>query len=344
MKVCLKMTVDSGSNLLLPKIPLRDSQELHEFNLKNQDAFLPYDQWWDVDHLTEQMAKACPNTHIVHPDDLNEKVTVKNTLEVSLTDDYFYSILQPYFWAGRPFRPWFDEHYASSRREIDNRATDSTAEGGITIVNIDSEFMAFNILNDPTGYDLKLWNDLARILRFRYEPRQIVDRLIKKINQPYYAVHFRTEGDSVWSSLEDQLQRNFKGLDDAWEKHGKLDETKPLIYVACGDEKQADRFVRAAKEHGWEATHKYSLMKDDQETEGMINDLPFDFQGAVDLGIMVRSGFFFGLGGSAMSFTVANYRDPTGHYRGSSFLLEDDDGARNHLFYDFDNPGYPCCL
>ena len=111
MKVCLKMTVDSGSNLLLPKIPLRDSKNLDEFNKANPDAFLPYDKWWDLDHLKEQMAKACPNTHILHPDDLYN-TTLKNTLDVFLKDDPSYSILQPFFWAGRPFKTWFDDHYA----------------------------------------------------------------------------------------------------------------------------------------------------------------------------------------------------------------------------------------
>ena len=230
-----------------------------------------------------------------------------------------------------------------AREKLNEPKTVSTKDG-ITVVNIDAMFMAFNVLNDPTRHDLRLWDDLARILRFRQEPRQIVDRLIKKIERPYYAVHFRTESDSVWSSVDEQLNRNFKGLDDAWEKHGQEGQIKPLVYVACGDESKADTFVTAAMEHGWEATHKYRLMKDDPGTIGMINDLPFDFQGAVDLGIMMRSGFFLGLGGSAMSFTVASYRDPTGHYRGSSFDLINDDGARSHLFYDFDNPGYPCCL
>ena len=76
----------------------------------------------------------------------------------------------------------------------------------------------------------------------------------------------------------------------------------------------------------------------------MINDLAFDFQGAVDLGIMVRAQFFLGIQGSAFSSTVGNLRDITGRYRGSSFDVRDDQGAHTHLFNDGDAELYACCL
>jgi hypothetical protein len=77
---------------------------------------------------------------------------------------------------------------------------------------------------------------------------------------------------------------------------------------------------------------------------GMIKDLAFDFQGAVDFGVMARAEFYIGITGSAFSSTVANARDTTGRYRGSSFDVYEDDGARSHLNTDGAASNYPCCL
>jgi hypothetical protein len=78
VKVCLKMAIDSGSNLILPTIPLRDSKDLLEFNFLNQDAYMVYDQWFDVDHLRDVMARSCPKMKILHPKELDAAVPVKN--------------------------------------------------------------------------------------------------------------------------------------------------------------------------------------------------------------------------------------------------------------------------
>ncbi len=131
------------------------------------------------------------------------------------------------------------------------------------------------------------------------------------------------------------------GLDAAWKKFGHSTQKKPVVYLACGDVEQAEKFVAAGAERGWEVTHKWKLLQDDPSTTEMVNSLAFDFQGAVDLAVMIRANFFFGITGSAFSTTISQLRDPTGRYRGSSLLLPDDAGARTHLFFDGDSGGYP---
>ena len=340
VKVCLKMTIDSGSHLILPKIPRRDTADMTRFNLFNPNSFIPYDQWFDAEHLKRVMARACPHTNIIHPDEIGTTVTVRESLGISLDEDPSYQRAHAIFWAGKTFREWFADHYAGARA----RMTEAPKEQGITVVTIDAEFMAFNIMNDASRNDLYLWNDLARVLRFPPTQREIVHRLLKSMNGPFYAVHFRAEKDNAWSTPAEQLRRTLEGLDKAWSRYGQHNTSKPKVYVACGDEEQANFFVAGAFEHGWTAVHKWTLLANDPTTEAMVNALPFDFMGAVDLGLMVKSDFFFGLGGSAMSYTAANYRDPAGHFRGSSFNLENDEGARNHLFEDLDSIGYSCCL
>lgn len=62
------------------------------------------------------------------------------------------------------------------------------------------------------------------------------------------------------------------------------------------------------------------------------------------MGVMVKSEFFLGITGSAFSSSIGNVRDRTGRYRGSSFLVWDDEGAHTHLFNDGDAGSYACCL
>jgi hypothetical protein len=117
-----------------------------------------------------------------------------------------------------------------------------------------------------------------------------------------------------------------------------------LVYLACGDQEQIEKFVLVGKARGWEITHKWQLAHSDPPTLKMINDLAFDFQEAINMGILIRSHFFLGSIGSAFSSTIGNARDATGRYRGSSFTMYDDGNARSHLFNDGDASLYACCL
>jgi len=345
VKVCLKMAVDTGSSLVLPAIPLRDSTDLTDFNFFNQDAYMTYDKWFDVDHLISNMAKACPKMKIIHPDQLDTSIPVKHTWNVEIGDAPGYHFPDSYFWVGRPFKTFFQEQFARRKAEFE-ASPEGKKKGkeGITIVTIAAPFLLFRITDDPTRCDLALWNDLALLVRFREQPRQIIDRLLSHMERPFYGVHFRVEKDNIWTPLDVQLATDLDSLDAAWAKFGNPGAQKPLVYLACGDLEQVKIFETAGKERGWEVVHKWAVAEGNEETLGMIKELPFDFQGAVDFGVMVRSEFYIGITGSAFSNTVANARDVTGRYRGSSFDVYEDEGARNHLNIGGEASSYPCCL
>lgn len=258
---------------------------------------------------------------------------------------------------------------------------------GPVVVGMRADFELFNVANDPTGHDRYFWDDLGRALRFLPEPRAIVDRLLRQISlgagagsdeqqqqqqPPYFAVHFRGEGDNMWASAEEQIRVDLDALDRAWALYGDdpaltgtaagggsssssskdKKRKKPPVYLACGDEGSLKAFVEAGKARGWEVTSKYALARamGGTETHDMIEALPFDFQAIIDLGMLVRSYFFIGIMGSAFSYTTANVRDPLTRYRGSSFEVLDDGGARTHMFPNADRHGdatmekYACCL
>jgi len=286
----------------------------------------------------------------VHPNQLDavtedgSGVQVKNRWQIDIGQAPGFVQFMSYFWAGRPFKSFFEEQLnkLENLQQLDPNHDDS--KRGITIISITSQFLVFRITDDPTGEDLRLWNDLGHLIRFNEVPRKIVNSLLKQIKGPFYGVHFRVEKDTIWSSLENQLKVDLDALDTAWTKYGNPTSPKPLVYLACGDQEQVEKFVEAGKERGWDVTHKWNLAATSPDTLNLINGLAFDFQGAVDMGIMVKSEFFLGITGSAFSSSIGNVRDGTGRYRGSSFLVWDDEGARTHLFNDGDAGSYACCL
>ncbi|OAA56362.1 hypothetical protein SPI_07973 [Niveomyces insectorum RCEF 264] len=398
VKVCFKMAVDTGSHLVLPRMPLRDSHNLREFNFLNGDAYLPYDQWFDAAHVRAQLADVCPRMRILDPEVLSDdrnpnhnasapvsagsadqpKIAVRRRLSISCGDAPFYQKIHSYFWVGRPFKTFFFDQFHKKQEAADAaeaeaaaaaaNATDSDSDSaavvpraasnpdGITVVDIDSEFLLFRITDDPTRRDLRLWTELAHLVRFRADVRAVVATVLARLPPAanYFGVHFRAENDSIWSPAEHQLAVDLDALDRAWTQFGNAGETdagaaaadKPPVYLACGDPEQIKQFEAAAAARGWTTTDKWKLAAaggSDTETTDAINRLAFDFQGAIDLGVMLRSRFFIGVQGSAFSSTVGNHRDVTGRYRGSSFEMPDE-GARTHLFNDLDATEYACCL
>ncbi|KAB8294795.1 hypothetical protein EYC80_006756 [Monilinia laxa] len=348
VKVCLKMALDSGHGIILPSIPYRNEKNLKELNRFNEEAFMTYGEWFEESHLLEIIERFCPQMRIIKRREIESgEITVQHrwSIELSSKTAPGFAPLQGYFWKGRRFKDFFDAQYSQLEQLfLLNPNNKLNHEAGITAIQIDPQFLVFRVTDDATGQDLKLWNDLGYLVRFKEPPRRVVSRLLAQIDRPFYGVHFRVESDQIWSSLENQLQVDLDALDHAWNMYGSPDEEKPLVYLACGDQNQVVKFVEAGKERGWEVTHKWKLAKEDINTLKTINRLSFDFQGAIDMGVMLKSHFFLGITGSAFSSSVANARDSTGRYRGSSFSVFDDGGARTHLFNDGESNSYPCCL
>lgn len=256
--------------------------------------------------------------------------------------------------------------------DVQQQLARRTSTEATTVIGMRADFELFSATQDPTGHERLLWDDLGRTLRFLPEPRAIVDKMLRQLGNAssdhddkskssvFFAVHFRGEGDNMWAEPAEQIRVDLDALDTAWEMYrhdegvaqGEGGTARPPVYLACGDEGSLAAFTAAGAARGWNVTNKYALAKsmNTSETFDMIEKLPFDFQAIVDLGLLVRSYFFIGLMGSAFSYTAANLRDPTTRYRGSSFEVWDDGGARTHLFPNNDKDGdmtmekYACCL
>lgn len=441
VKSCFRMAIDSGTGVILPKIPLRDANNLLSYNQGNPQAERSFGDWFDERHLIETMATACPALDIISPANAETMGLRKGDDDrwwnIDVHAARFFRERDGYFWAGKPFGAFFDEQFAKAKAEHEKMAKEKAAkekadqekaakekaakekaekekekeksqpqaepgskpkaEGELerrddsprgatssqswkweegrspVVVAMRADFELFNVANDPTGHDRHMWDDLGRALRFLLEPRTIVHQLLEQIGggqgttelAPYFAVHFRGEGDNMWASADEQIRLDLDALDRAWEMYGNDsalaglaaaspggEVKRPPVYLACGDEGSLKAFVEAGKKRGWEITSKYALTEamTGTETHKAIEALPFDFQAIIDLGMLVHSYFFIGIMGSAFSYTTANLRDPLSRYRGSSFEVWDDGGARTHMFPNADRHGdttmekYACCL
>lgn len=345
VKGCFKMAIDAGINIVLPAMPLRASDDLTNFNILNASAYMTYDEWFDLEQLTTSMASACPKMKIRHPNQMKTPaMPVANDWSIDISTAPEYEWLAGYFWPGRPFKSWFDGEL-SRLRSWSNANTYHPAEPGATIIDIASQFLIYRITDDATGRDLALWNDISHLIKFKEAPRVVTAKVLSLMDgRAFFGIHFRVESDNIWAAFETQLERDLDALDKVWSKYGAPDRERPLLYLACGDETQIDRFSEVAKPLGWTVASKYHLVTDKPELLAQLQELPFDFQGAIDYGIMLKSHFFIGITGSAFSSTVANMRDVVGRYRGSSILFPDDGNARTHLVNDGGAKSYPCCL
>ncbi|KAF3766955.1 hypothetical protein M406DRAFT_337854 [Cryphonectria parasitica EP155] len=378
------MAIEAGVGLVLPSIPLRHKDDLVVYNQGNSTAERQFEEWFDQKHAVSSMGQTCPQLKVIAQEDLqagdrDSMRRVENRWSLDVHSTRFFRERNGHFWAGKPFKAFFEEGLAQLRekkhsgkkhvkdksmtiqKHLENEAeTAEEASTTVTIVGMRADLELFNIANDPTGHDRHLWDDLGKALRFLEAPRAIVDRLLRQIgDERFFAVGFRGESNNMPESIKQQISENFDALDRAWESYRAMPEMaaydsdkRPLVYLACGDEGQAQAFAEEGRGRGWNVTHKYALaeaMSNDGAVEN-ISALPFDFEAIVDLGMLVKSYFFVGLMSSAFSYTVANMRDPTTRYRGSSFAMWEDGGARTHLLPNNDIHGetmmekYACCL
>lgn len=355
VKVALKMALDAGVGILLPEIYLRSSQNLLSYT--EETSKMPFREWFEVEHLVDSLKRACPQMKVLTQDQIADgSHVIKNNWDIDLGRAVGFTMFNPLFWRGNPYQKFFDAQFSELKKKSELQefltkveensglkppSETKVPKDGITVITQVAAFLVYRITDDPTGEDLEVWNDLGRLVRFKQGTRDLTDLLLSHIDGPFYGVHFRAEKDG-WTSPENQMVTDLDLLDQAWEKYGSPEKQKPVVYLACGDEKQVEMFVKGGLERGWTVTHKWTVAQNFPETITAINNLPFDFQGAVDMGVMLKSDFYIGMVGSAFSSTIGNARDSTGRYRGSSLVYEDG-GARTHLDHDLGN-NYPCCL
>ena len=337
MKVCMHMAIELGANLIVPTTQYRGGEgDLSKWTDENDRK--PLGLWFDREFLIERLQTACPSMHVTK---LNDKLEPDIEVAKHITMDYAKS---PFTWGFGPYEtedtPW--------QQWFNDTVHEGPVDGNVVLrAYTPSQF--FNVTD--ARHDQHAWFELGHLLRSRILPRTAIDLIRQYMAHrnmaPYFGVHFRVEndvlGEETWSSPEAQIKRILETVEQARKQYGY---TSKNIYLACGDEAQIQNFRTKAAEQGWTTIGKWSVAAEvGDELSSIIHALDFDHEAMIDMGMLLLSDFFVGLGASAFSFTIAHDRSPTGRYLGSSLEKASPQAynARSHLYQD-GGFAYQCCL
>ena len=349
VKTCFRMAMDLGYHIVMPTIAIRDKETLTDFNRENDKSHLPYDQWFDQDYFIQRMRKACPQMKVASlKSDKSVDLDLYQSLEFDIATLPMYSGWGLYAWSGNDWTQTVKQNISASL---------TTHQGGPVVVEIAARMAFYAVVYDSTGMDLRVWNELNYIIRPTLQARTVLGQVLDAMQsipgvKPYYGIHFRVEKDSAgpWTKSDAQILRIIETLEKAYTLYNHAGKMSKVAYVACGDQGEIEKLRNAALQAGWIITDKYTLAKSASSTSPnllqQIEDLPFDHQGMIDLGVLLLSEFFIGLTNSAFSYTIAHARSPTARYLGSSLMNYKDVQIRQqatHLFFEGEG-AYPCCL
>lgn len=147
----------------------------------------------------------------------------------------------------------------------------------------------WKVINDPLSFQIG-YREL-----FLFNP-SIIDlslSLLFKLPTDFIGIHLRAEED--WGRESTGMIILDKLLERRLEHY-------PIIYVACGDEKQLKKFMNMAGEKGMKIATKWSVANEEEKER--MKEMAFDQKGLVDFIILNHSKYYYGVGESSFSFEV----------------------------------------
>lgn len=349
LKTCLHMTIEVGANLIIPTSPVRRADDLLLWD-EDENHRVPLGECFDREFFIERLIRACPQMKVIKLNpDLTPEVPIAHTTFMNYSNAPFAWNFGPYATYDTPWKAWFKDAIKEDSEHV---------QGNIALKAI--SLSQFFDVTDPRDNQQLRWFELSHLMRAHELPRVIVHQVLESLKDsagnrvPFFGVHFRVEGDvvndDIWSSVDTQIERVWETVDEARKLYAYDDNIEKIIYLACGDQEQIEKFKAVAFVKGWRVIDKYSVAAElGSDAIKLLNELNFDRQAMIDLGVLIISDFFMGPAASAFSFTIAHDRSPTGRYLGSSLDSEivatqpEALTARTHLFPD-GGFAYQCCL
>lgn len=280
LRVCFRMALDAGVNLVIPAMALRSSDKLDQFNTFDEKFIYPYSEWFDEEHLISALESQCPQMKIARLDKKKApRLPSGPWVHLELDSAPGFKQFEGWAWPGRTWHTWFleqglpaaVEEYKSNLAKVD-----LPVPKGPTVVSLFTPFLFFRITEDTTGHDQKVWHELNSLIRYNKPSRRIVGQLMDHIkSRPYIGIHYRGEKDNIWSSPEVQLKRDLEMAESGWAlflsdlpsnrlRWGK--EQVKTIYLACGDQDAISQFKAEADKRGWTIIDKWSMAKEIDNT------------------------------------------------------------------------------
>lgn len=347
VRFCLFTALQLGTNIVLPVIDERDSEDLQDFHHDDLEFQHDYNVWFEEEHIIEALKIAVPHVDVVSSRaELNVRqrgiVDVRRHPNFAMFRGLFESLNPPFIYFNETLKttacddkpcqePFSRESFDAEGTIVTNRPT---------VIEFPWTDMIYNLDNYASGVEQLAWNELNLLTRFKSTSRHIVDHTLNRVmsHSPagrFIGAHYRVERDTAgywWDNAETQGKKIITSAEEVWSRFGL--PGRPIIYLACGDPQLMEEFRLRAALRNITVHDKWTLSSsahlEDVQIRESMTPLGFDMLAGIDYGVLLKSVFFIGNDGSAFSVTIANNRSPHGRY-GTSGLLSSGTG-NSHLF------------
>ncbi|KAK4227803.1 hypothetical protein QBC38DRAFT_477018 [Podospora fimiseda] len=303
--VCIRYAIEAGaSGLVLPRIMARDTESLSGLF----GDYKPFDYMFDEAHFRESLKTACPQISI-------------------------YSLNKDIPNAPKRLRPVeihpinFGKRGACDKRELSHH---TGRWGKLFWEWLEKTAEEENLVHPPSlqhpriirfqwgvQFNWPTWKDgpefvatYGGLLRFRSDILDIGRKLTQYMREPagksgglntFIGMHLRTENDALvsWPKYEEQAAAYL-------ERASKL--KFKAVYLATGNETEAQRFAQTAEHHGMKVTTKHKLLEEHHEDQKRMSELTWDQQAMIDYVVMTEADYFLGVNPSSFSIGLAMKR------------------------------------
>jgi hypothetical protein len=262
---CLRLAIDGGMGLIMPKIARRSDNNISDFSDWTDISFL-----FDIDNFKQQLGQKCPLLKLYDTD-----YPVENRVVVE-------RYLAKEFYTPGTYRSYIDDLLES---ENINKP----------VVIWEKEILfCWDFRYD--GESIR--NSLIDIVRYPSHLINISKTIANGIKGKYAGLHLRAESDAPWQDYKAQVDWFLRTLHT---NYSSIDK----VYVAVGSEELVKQFVVDMAKNGISVISKWSYLVNDNDLQAQINKLHFDQLAVIDYQVLLHSDYFFGLSLSSFAYSIA---------------------------------------
>ncbi|TAQ88169.1 hypothetical protein B7494_g3476 [Chlorociboria aeruginascens] len=291
IQTCLRLAIDSGAGLILPKVTRRNPANLGQIN--THEEVCP-DFFWDIKYLTQTLGEQCPQLEFRFCGDIS-----------GIEEDRILAT---------PNRPYISEKYHTDTfREMVLARVD---EASIPHTSISPSSPVAISFGDPyIGWNYTLSRELSTIrkslfksLRFNHALLDISSKIqsAPELKNGFFGVHLRGERDwpAQFGTVDQQMDHYIKSIEQV---QTALEEPLKTVYVSCGDQGAIEWLRQRLEPMGYIVHDKWTLLSEDknQEILQQIEEFGFDQKAIVEYQTLVGADYWMGVVMSSMSSLIA---------------------------------------
>ncbi|KAF3918429.1 hypothetical protein ABW21_db0201191 [Orbilia brochopaga] len=299
---CIRYAIAAGvSGLVLPKLEIRDSQDLSILRTGN---YRNMDYYYDIASFKTVMQASCNQLKL-----FDEIEDIKNFGYANMPD-----LIHMHSLMGQYNKNWRNQRPDKFRQKFDGfiqALSKPPSEKSPVIVRLDDKILFSFPPHDDVPH---LAQNFGFILDFRQDLSSLAALILNRLRRTlapdieqetaakqYLGLHLRTEYDAMkeeWLSY-DKLKESTIFI--------AMEHNIDLIYVASGEIQDIEKLRDSLSVYGMTVMDKWQLLTAD-ETE-YLQSFAFDQQGIVDYLVLLQSDMFLGSPESSFSSNLVLRRN-----------------------------------